>query len=476
MREFWLRRVAPRLETDRGLWLGVFAFCVVVYTLTARWSGQANDAMAAAWPAWTLAHHGTLHLDTVRGVPDCIWFVHAHGHLVSNRMIGVILVGVPVNLLLGWTGLPAEAAGAITAILVTAVAMATMAVIARRIVGLYPALAAIAVLAFGTATWTVASKELWTHGPDAMWLALAVLALSRRRYLLAGLAFAPAMLVRPHLVVVALVAAVTIAALERRLAPLLTVPPAVGGLGLLAALNHAIFGTWSLSGGYGLLGYSAGQAAAVGGHGGVLSQLTNQVNLIIKPLEGALFSPWDGLFLYTPVALVALLAIPFGLRTAPRWATGAAFGGIAYELAQGRVNPNFTGGNIFFSNRLVIESLVLCLPLMAFSVAAVVRRWPRLLPVVASVATLSVAIHAAGAILSPWLVGINDPWSDWYLAIVLRAAGPDGIVVAAVGIIATVTAAIVASAWQRGGSFSSGVRPESSARPVGWASEPVQTV
>src|SRR5438874_13601390 len=135
MRELWLRRVAPRLDSGRGLWLGVFTLFTTVYALTAHWTFPGLDTEAAAWPAWSLVHHGTVNLAGVAHLPANSWFIHAHGQVLSNRTIGVVLAGVPVNALLGWTGITPAAAAALTAVLLSAAAVATTAVVLRSLVG-----------------------------------------------------------------------------------------------------------------------------------------------------------------------------------------------------------------------------------------------------------------------------------------------------------------------------------------------------
>jgi hypothetical protein len=454
----------PRVASDRRLWLLLFTAVAVLYAVGARWANQANDAEAAAWPAWALAHHGTLHLEGLAGLPsDNRWFLHLHGHIVSNRMIGVVLAGVPVNVLLGWTGLTPTAAGAITSILMAAAAVATVGILFRRLTGTATALVATAVIALGTAMWTVASRQLWTHAPDAMWLSLAMVAVSRRRYVLAGLAFMPAVLTRPHLVAAALVLALALAALERRAAPLVIIPVAVAALGILVFLNREIFGAWSVGGGYSEIGYSVqGVATPANGHHTAL--------LVLQRLAGAFLSPWCGLLLYTPVLLLALAAVPRALRQVPAWTVAAAAGGCAYELAQCLVN-DFTGGNMFFGNRLVIEWIVLCAPLLVCSLQLWVRKHPALLPAVAGLATASVAIHAIGMLLDGWRTErLGSGWREWYLGIMVRDAGVYGVTLATVALLATGLAVAFSVRAERQ-PVSCAARPGSSRSPDGSAAE-----
>jgi hypothetical protein len=471
MRELWLRRAAPRLDSDRGLWLAIFAVFASVYALTAHWTFPGLDTEAAAWPAWSLVHRGTLNLLGIAHLPQNAWFIHAHGQLLSNRTIGVVLAGVPANALLGWTGITPAAAAALTAVVLTAAAVATTAVVLRSLAGLSWALGATLVVGFGTAMWTVSATELWTHSPDALWLALVMFALSRRRYALAGLAFVPALLTRPHLAVAGLAIAFWLTVAERSWRPLVRIAvPVIGGLFAVVTVNHAIYGAWSLTGGYGLVGYSATSIAGTGGSWSA-PFVTVGHNLL-----GALFSPRCGVFLYTPVALVGLLGLPRGFRSAPRWTHAAAFGGCAYELAQSKINL-FTGGSLFFSNRLIIECLLLCTPLLVHCAL----RWTRTRPraaITAVLAAAAVAMHAMGALLptpgaSPAYI---QPWRDWLLLFWLRNAGPVGQLKAVVVVLVALAALKALADLRASKPASSGARPGSSRHQDDWHVEQVLPV
>jgi hypothetical protein len=452
-----VRGLVDAVRADRlgngALWWLVAVPCALVYATTASWSYQGEDAVASAWPAWSLVHRGTLNLTGISGLPGTEWFLHLHGQLLSNRMIGAIAAGVPVNALLGWTGIGASAAAALTAVIMSAAAVSTLCIALRRVVGLHWALAAAVVFALGTAEWTVSSKELWTHTPDVLWLSLVLLGLSRSRYLLSGLAFIPAVMTRPHLVLAAVVIAATMAVLNRSLAPLVRIAiPALLGLAALSVVNHVIYGSWSITGGYGSVGYSVSSNVGVVGKGG----LAGTVHLVAVNVAGALVSPQCGLLLYVPVVLLALLALPFGLRTAPSWTIAAAAGGVVYELAQCRINA-FTGGAGFFSNRLILESLVACTPLLVHSLNAWCRGSSRRETAAVALAAASVAMHALGAFV-PTLPAPRDAWHSWYLLDVIRHTGTAGPVMAGVAI-ALVALALAAWNEQREPSVARVVEP-----------------
>lgn len=431
----------------RRPWLTVFMSVLVAYLLTAHYAvGQNSDSVGAVWPAYAFTHTGTFRLDEVsRLLPDIPGFYVSNGHLVAARSMGVLLTALPAQLLLGWTGLSPVALGAITAAVVTAAGMATLYLALLSLVRRRVALAGVGLLAFGTATWTIAAAELWTHGPDVLWLSLVLLGMSRQQYWLAGTAFVPAVWTRPHLVLVA--APLGIWAAWHHRSPRALV--AFGAPGLLAVAALSWWNGWY----YGQAGVSGSYAGHVeraiqGGQGVVPSLWTN--------LLGTTFSPWCGVLLFTPVVAVAVLALPGRTRSAPGWTKAAAVGAVLYVIGQFRVS-NFDGGGAQYGNRYLIEPMLLTLPLVLPAVADWARqaRWRS--AVTCQLAALSVAIYAAGAFLAPFWQGISGNWVAWYPYVVLRTAGPTGAVVTVVAV--AVLAVVSVIVWRPGAVVSTGDVP-----------------
>lgn len=239
-------------RSDRRWWGAVFLVAWATYLLTAHWqSGQVNDTQAAIWPAWNFVHHGSFFLDGVRDLPDLIWFAPVHGHLVSNRMMGVVISGVPVSAALSWTPLTPEQLNALNGSLYAAVAVASLSVVFRRIAPDRVAAAATVVMALGTSLWTVAAAETWPQSVDAMWLSLALLAVSRGRLWWAGAALMPALMTRPHIAVAALLLGAGLAVTRRSPRPLaaIGVPTSLSVM-LLVLWNHWMFDRWNIGGAY----------------------------------------------------------------------------------------------------------------------------------------------------------------------------------------------------------------------------------
>jgi hypothetical protein len=427
----WGRRAS---RTSARLWWLTFSIAATVFALTAQWrTGQSNDAEAAVWPAYTFAHSGTFYLTHVAGLPDNRWFVSVDGQLVSMRTMGVVLVSLPAQLLLRSLPVEPTAVGALTAVLLSAAAVGNMTVLLKRIVHTRTAVAAALTLAFGTALWTVGSAALWTHGPVAFFLSCALLAVAKDRPWLAAAAGAGAVLTRPHMGFAVVALAVGLALQHRNWRRL--VPFAA----LLSAAVTALF-VWNRT--YlqrpGLLGPYAEQLSetrtGVGGH----------LQALVVNWAGGLLSPLEGVFLYTPVLLVLLPQLPAAWRSAPTWARSAAVGAVAYASVQYTLN-RYTGGEGFFGNRLMISPLLLCTPLFALAFEALPSA--RRVRMAMSAAALSVAMHACGALLTYWWIGIGSAsgWRSWYLGDVVRTAGAAGAFV--VVVVATALAVALVRIW-----------------------------
>ena len=416
----------PRTITSVRLWWSVFSCLTVVYLLTAHWYGIANvDSTAAAWPAWTYAHTGSFFLDAGPSpLPPNPWFQDTGTHVVSNRMPGVVLAGVPAQILLAPLGTHPLTAATLTAVVVTAVAMANLALLLRRLDMSTPrAMAVTGAVALGTGVWSNAAGELWTHGPDLLWLTCAMLALSSRRYWLVGLALAPAVLTRPHLALVAAVVGVGMSVSHRSLGPALKVGlPSAAAVLALVGWNDIMFGAPSLDGGY---GYAVSRATSTSASSH-LPFLESAAGTLVSPLRGAL--------IFSPFLLVAAVCAVSELRARAAWPAWCAAGGTLYQLAQWRINA-FEGGSGYFSYRLPLELLVLCVPLAVLGYQRLAADSPRLRSVTRCLVGFSLATHTVGAFWHQPLGGrgqVVDAWTTWGLWEAAVSRGTSGTVVAAV--------------------------------------------
>lgn len=410
--------------SNRRLWLLVAVPVAMIYLASAHWFYNSTDSVAAAWPAWSLAHHGTPRLDRIHDLPINSWIRAVNGHIVSNRTLGVVLAGVPTAALLSWTGLSVVSLSTVAAALFSAAAVANTTLLLRALTCARAAVTGAAVLAFGTAMWTVAGAELWTHGPDAFWLTLGLLLLQRRRHWLAGLAVAPAAMTRPHLAVAVAALGVILAITRRqwKLLPALGIP-ALLALVCVVTYNWFLFGHPTLAGG--AYAYAASNVVGAGGASG-----SDQLHAFLVALAGNFVSPIHGLLVYSPIVLILLAGGRSGWRRLPDWGRAAAVAGVAYLAVQCRVN-GFQGGFDYYGNRLMLEPLVLATPLLFMTGVDLWQRGHR--AIVAIPAYLSCAIAFIGATLAhiitiPW----NAPsWTTWTVADVVEKAGIKFIPVAA---------------------------------------------
>jgi hypothetical protein len=354
-------------------------------------------------------------------------------------MMGAILANVPLCAAMAWSGLSPEHLNALNGALMSACTVATMSVLLRRLVGDRLALLATVVLAFGTPLWTTTAAETWPHTLDILCLAVALLAVSRSRWWLAGISLAPAMTSRPHLAVVALVLGVGLAVTRRSVRPMAGIGlPTSVGMAVLVAWNRWMFGVWSVGGAY--RGQEQKMTSVPTSSDVVTSWLSNAA--------GAFFSPGVGLFVFCPVAVLAIWWIGRGRAVVPDWALLAVGGGLLYQAVQLYLDV-FHGGGQFFSNRLVTELVVLATPAAALGYS----QWREGSRARATLATAAagagVAVHATGALLAWYLIGgsTDADWTRYYPLAVVQQAGVQGWVV---GGTATVSVLLVTLLSWRG--------------------------
>jgi hypothetical protein len=401
---------------QRGLThLPVWAGCAllggasfVVYLATG-WSGprENTDVQAADTSAWQLGQHGTLDLSNYHGRID--WVVHVGSALYTNRFPGVIAAGAPFYALLGDPGRRSYLPGTVAAATWTAAAVALSLLVFLRLASPRTALLAALVLGFATPTWSVSADGLWTHGPNQFAILLGLLLLANNRFAASGLSFAVSILIRPHMAIAS--AAIGIwHSRERRAWRVLVAFGIMGvvGTAALLAYNHALFGTWSVLGGY---DKSQLQASGVGPLGFVVN------------VAGALISPQRGVLLLTPFLWMLLPGLPGAWKSAPSWVRSAAVGGLAYALVQLYLLP-FMGGHAFYSFRTMIEPLTLAAPLLLVSYQSWTARHPVRRAIFFGLVWLSFSYHAFGAVLDQHRAEAGNPFRTFSAWPVAQQVGP----------------------------------------------------
>jgi alpha-1,2-mannosyltransferase len=380
---------------SRPIWFDAFLVGVgvlVVFALTGQYHDPLNiDSRGAALAAWQLAHHGNATLTAFSS--QTAWLYHVGDRWVTNRMPGSIFWATPFYAVVGGNHYPPVYPGTIAAAVASAAAIAFTFALCTRLVSHRAALAAALLLAFATGTWTVSADQLWTHGPAQMAVLLTVLLCSQRRWLLAGIPAGFAVLVRPHLAVVAIVIAAYAIVRLRSARPLLIGVGGVIGSAILLAYNHALWGKLEIFGGY-------DQPVSPSDH--------KALNFVVG-IAGDLISPERGLLVMTPALLLLLPGIRRAWAVAPDWVRSAAIAGLAY-LALQLWGIRFWGGDGFYSYRTTLETLTLCVPLLVLAWREWTAKSRARDAAFAGLAVLSVGIHAFGALVNWTPPGIHSPW------------------------------------------------------------------
>lgn len=398
-------------RTDRdGRWLlAVFLVLFALYAATARWTTPYFvDAYTNVLQAHAFASDGSPIVDEAEGLTaekyrgELVWLAESSRGPASQYPPGVGLYAAPFYLL-DTSLTPTEATfshdgvtetvelqvpalwpAAVAAALSAALAMTLLAATLGPLLGRRATLVAVAVAALGTGTWSIAANMLWQHGPAMMCISAGLYLASRDRFVGSGVAFAAALLVRPHTALVAAGVGLVVGWRRRSLRPVaaMAVPGLVALVGLVV-YNDWLWGAAGVSGGYG----STFSDRAVETPFWILGQ---------RLVEGVIH-PRYGMAMTSPFLVLGAVAMVARRRQAPDWAVGAAIGGLAYLLVQYQAN-RVSGGEGFFGYRYPLEALMAAAPMMALTLHAWLADRPRRTQAFVVLAGLSIAMHAVGAV------------------------------------------------------------------------------
>jgi hypothetical protein len=362
----------------------VFLVALVVFNLNMRPLASGDTAPAAVLPfAILLDHKITLE----RFEP---WFVeryqgsayflhHAHGRTWSSYPIGHALMltpfYTPVLLIPGLRAWDAQSLIMLARVLekiFASILAALTVMLFYKLALLYAspgrALLLAFLFAFGTSIWTVAAQALWQHTPSVLCIVASLYFLRTERFGFAAAFAALSPVVRPSNVLFVAASMLVIAFWREHRWRALTLY-AGGSLitgSMLAAYNLHVFG--HLRGGYS-------------------QPFTGD---FLAGLSGMLFSPSRGLFLYSPILLLAFLH-----RPQDRIARIAALFAATHLLLYVRW-PNWWGGHCY-GPRLLTE-LAPCLMILLFPLRL---HLAPLRVAVVLLGALSVTMHFIGAFYYP---------------------------------------------------------------------------
>lgn len=372
-----------------ALWWAVFLPIAALFASTVHTDPRqmSPDPVAVAPSAWALAHHGTpvvLH-SFWNTNPD--WAVAVDPtHVVSGRAPGLVLLSAPAYLFWPSAGPDDELPASLTAAVLTAAAVATLALVFARLVSQRAAVLAALVGGLATTTWTVSGSAIWPHGPDQLFLAISMLALAGGAAARTGLGFALAALVRPPLAIAAAATGIGLAWAKRSLRPAIVI-------GAVTALGLAAFGGWAST--FWISKGATGQATH--GYTDHFFDVSPAALLdLVGKIAEAFIAPNHGVLAFSPFLLALAPGLRAGWRAAPHWVRSSAVGGALYLVIQMK-SEVFDGGINFWGYRYPLETLTLAAPLLLLAWQHWTSRTARRRAAFTALVIVSVSLQAIGA-------------------------------------------------------------------------------
>jgi len=287
-----MRRLSPKF-------VPLMLFVVIAGFYAATFSFRhVTDTNLNSLQTRSLVVHGNVDLSRYGTHVPKGYVVQRGPHRYAIYGVGISLASSPVYLALARTHASDALLQGAVAVAYCAGAVIVLFLALTHFVSRRVAVAGALLFAFGTTVWPVASMALYQQGPVMFFEALGTLALFRRRGrdpVLAGAAFGVASLIRPTaLIGLAVVAVVYLIENRRRLAGYI-----LGAAAPLAALliqNRWIWGGWLKDGySYGGVGFAASDP---------------------RTLYEMLFGWWRGMFVYSPVLIIAIAGAVVAVRHA----------------------------------------------------------------------------------------------------------------------------------------------------------------
>ena len=368
---------------DRLIALALLALCALLYY-------RAPAHQVFDWRFSTAVSHSLLHEGRLTVPPELLERAKYQLQEIDGRVyhlypVAPSLLNVPFLAVCEWLGTAlydengrfdlGEERGVlkISAAVVTAGTVALLFLVARLFVGRGWALALALLFAFGTGLFSTASRPYWSHAWALFFLALGLYCLlapsDSRRFLrdAAGAsALSWAFFCRPTLAVSVLVLTIfAVADRRRRLLPLALVGGAWAALYVAFSLYH--FGQ--------PLPPYFDTPQAPSGH----LRLDGLLRLNPEAALATLFSPARGLFVFTPILLVILLALSRAWPALGRRQRRLAVAGLAVVVLHWHLvsSLEFWRGGAGYGPRLLTELLPWFLVLAALAAAATRARAAR---------------------------------------------------------------------------------------------------
>jgi hypothetical protein len=289
----------------------LFLTVVFIYSLNGRTLG-AGDTIPASYLPLSLLREFDFDLNEFPFLyeGDMPWFLQRiNGRIVSAYPPWAGVLALPVYLLPVFGGLPAQSPWIhdlekLSATLITALSVVLVLFTLRRLTNEKIAWYIAIVYAFATSSFSSSSQALWQHGPSQLFLTLTIYWLVKgldepRFSAYAGLALGSAVICRPSNAFMAIPIAAYVLLKHRaqfRGFCLASIPPLLGFMAYNMRYNGSIIST----------GFAIGIIGP--------SRLWNLgAHLFRTPLQeglaGVLVSPGRGLFIYSPILLLAFMGM-----------------------------------------------------------------------------------------------------------------------------------------------------------------------
>jgi hypothetical protein len=370
-----------------ALALFAVALAVYVYKLPYRiWAAGGDTTPAELLPISILGDHD-LHFDEFvqPGAPLPYWFTRRDGHVISAYPIVPGLMNVPVYAVARAAGVPFDQfhrsmLSAISGSILTAASVAFFFLAVSRMTRRATAIAATFLYAFATTAFSVAARGIWQHGPSLLFLTLALWLLTRGSIAASALPLGFAVWNRPVNIAIVLPLALYVAWQHR------------GALGRFLALAAipAMLMVWYSIAAWGSI-TSLGQYSAEGRFNGHFGE----------GFAGILVNPNRGLLVFTPLFILALIAVVMVLMRprAEPLLTALAVGVVLTLLLYAKWDM-WWGGSCF-GYRLLTELVPSLMLILAVTWDRGFGRSMAVRAIAAVTAALSIYINTLGAFYAP---------------------------------------------------------------------------
>ena len=365
----------------------VFIGALIVYAMTFSFR-PTTDTQLNSLQTRQLALHGNVDIASYHPVTG--FYVHRGTHTYSIYGTGISIFSLPLYAILVRTSVGESALQGIVACSASALAFVLMLSLLMRLVTRTVAIAGSLVLGFGTTIWTTASTALWQSGPVVVLETVGLLGLfSEGQWgpFLAGFSFGAAAFIRlPMAAVAGLFLLYYLTQGRRRFVQYLA--------GLLPFLIGRLAENGWLWGGLTHTGYSYEAG-------------TFTFSNLKSGLWGELFSWRRGLFVYSPILLLAAGALVLSLlRVRSNHDRRPFFLALAalLILSINAAHAVWWGGERQFGYRYLIDAV----PFLVVLGALQVERWRHVRKVAILLGLTSIIFMAAGSAPNP------DAWDTTF--------------------------------------------------------------